>query len=220
MRRYGLSSRKFTSASCFARLSRTPPSPKDAQLAASDPERDPRPSPPPPGSTTRLVRPVQRPTPRLPASSPQARRRALARSPAGPPAPPHPPAGPLPPRCPLSPPGRGRARPGRRAGAGPRAAPAPPGNPPSPAAGEGRRSASGGEGAGEKVDEALLSGCRQGSPLPAPIQTKEAPSPARRPRHPRAPAPPPDSLRRAPMRRLPSLISSLMNLFVLSSSIS
>lgn len=129
MRRYGLSSRKFTSASCFARLSRTPPSPKDAQLAASDPERDPRPSPrqhyapgPARPATYAAASSFQPPSP-TPGSRPL---------PGGTP---RPPAGPLPPRCPLSPPGRGRARPGRRAGAGPRAAPAPPGNPPSPAAG-------------------------------------------------------------------------------------
>lgn len=184
--------------SCFATLLWASPLSEDTSLAASVPERDrgQRPAPSPSSDLHRHFRP---PAPARALPRPQAGRLGRTR-----------PWQPRPPRCPLVPPGR--ARPGPQAGAGPRTAPAPapPGHPPSPAAGEARQSS--GVGAGEKVYEALFSGCRQGSPLPAPIQTKEAPSPARRPQL--------HSLRRAPMRRLPSLISSLMNLLVLSSSIS
>lgn len=191
MRRYGLSSRKFTSASCFARLSRTPPSPKDAQLAASDPERDPRPSPPPPGSTTRLVRPVQRPTPRLPASSPQARRRALARSPAGPPAPPTP----RPARSPRAARSPRRGGGGRGRAGGPGQGPAPPPLPrethPAPPQARGGEAQAAGRERGRKLTRRFSAAAGRGARSRRPFKQKKplllpaAPgTPAPRPRRP------------------------------------
>lgn len=131
-------------------------------------------------NTPRLVRSVQRSARRLSAPA-RPRPRALPASPGGTTWPLRAPALPAVPAR-RARPGRGRAR----------TAPAPPGHPPGPAAGQGRHG--GGERASkrgrraEKVEEAPFGGRRQGSPRPAPIQTKEAPSPAghrrsRRPTH-------------------------------------